>query len=538
MNVEVEKVIEWQRQLRSALLLELSAAPASTARELVRRLAARGIVIDKSHLNSTLYTHRDQFWCDRSAPPQWHLVGGMKDVRDEPSPETAASRWPFRLYRWQAEALDAWEARQRRGVVEAVTGTGKTMVGLAAAHDELQRGGRVLVLVPSKELLHQWHANAMKFLPGIAVGLLGDGHSNTLASAQLVIAVVNSARLYDTSPPPQCLLIADECHRYGSAQNSKALDPRFPRRLGLSATYARSDDAHQTALDPYFSGPCFQMDYKRAVADGVTAHFKVALVGVEFEPDERQLYDQVNSVANKARKWLVEHQRIPAEPFGEFMRQVSALSKGGGDDATWKARKFLQAFAERRGILAETPRKAQALMGLTAAILAADRVICFTQTIKAAEDAAEALRTQGILAGAIHAALPGDERTALLNRFKEGGLKVIVAPQVLDEGVDVPAADLAVILGASKTNRQMIQRMGRVLRRKEDHRLARFVVVYVNETSEDPARGAHEDFLSEIIDVADEVRSFSAEDEAAEACAYLNAFGATGATSVVPRYSS
>jgi superfamily II DNA or RNA helicase len=71
----------------------------------------------------------------------------------------------------------------------------------------------------------------------------------------------------------------------------------------------------------------------------------------------------------------------------------------------------------------------------------------------------------------------------------------VTAPQVLDEGVDVPAADLAVILASSRSRRQMIQRMGRVLRRKPERTLARFVIVHVEGTVEDPSCGAHETFL-------------------------------------------
>jgi superfamily II DNA or RNA helicase len=96
----------------------------------------------------------------------------------------------------------------------------------------------------------------------------------------------------------------------------------------------------------------------------------------------------------------------------------------------------------------------------------------------------------------------------VLRRFAEGDLQVISAPRVLDEGVDVPEADLAVIIGASRSRRQMIQRMGRVLRRKPDHRRARFAVLYVESTIEDPAQGAQETFLEEITEVADEVRPF------------------------------
>ena len=81
-------------------------------------------------------------------------------------------------------------------------------------------------------------------------------------------------------------------------------------------------------------------------------------------------------------------------------------------------------------------------------------------------------------------------------------MRAVTAPQVLDEGVDVPAADLAVILAASRSRRQMIQRMGRVLRRKPDGRVAHLIIVYAAGTVEDPALGAHDGFLDEITPVA------------------------------------
>jgi superfamily II DNA or RNA helicase len=111
----------------------------------------------------------------------------------------------------------------------------------------------------------------------------------------------------------------------------------------------------------------------------------------------------------------------------------------------------------------------------------------------------------------MHSALAGQDRAETLRRFAAGQLDVLAAPRVLDEGVDVPAADLAVIIGASRSRRQMVQRMGRVLRRKPDGRHARFAVLFVEGTVEDPRRGAHETFLGEIVDVADHVSCFPAE---------------------------
>ena len=266
------------------------------------------------------------------------------------------------------------------------------------------------------------------------------------------------------------------------------------------------------------------MDYTRAIGDEVTAHFTVALIAVRFTGVERDAYDEADTKASKARQWLIQHGEVRAEPFGEFMKDVSALAKGDGTAATWKARIYQKAFNERRRILAETPAKRARLRDLVAAIGSADRTIVFTQTIDAAEDAVRSVRTGGLTAEAIHSQLDDGGRQSMLGRFAEGRLKMIAAPQLLDEGVDVPAADLAIILAASSSRRQMVQRMGRVLRRKADGRLARFAILYVEGTSEDPATGAHGDFLDEVTSVADKVQYFGASTSATKVSVYLNDF--------------
>ena len=123
----------------------------------------------------------------------------------------------------------------------------------------------------------------------------------------------------------------------------------------------------------------------------------------------------------------------------------------------------------------------------------------------------------------MHSELAAADRREVLGRFAGGELDVLAAPRVLDEGIDVPAADLAVIVGASRSRRQMVQRMGRVLRRKPDGRLARFAVVFVEGTVEDPAYGAHEAFLGEVVDVAERISCFPAAVAAGQAGALLAA---------------
>jgi RNA polymerase primary sigma factor len=409
-------------------------------------------------------------------------------------------------------------------VVEAVTGAGKTVVGVAAALDELWRRGQVVVLVPTVELQHQWALELASRLPDWRrVGLLGAGAGDSLVTSDVLVAVVNSARAIDVRPIRQGgLLVADECHRYGSAVNRFALDRRFRRRLGLSATYAREDDGNLAWLDPYFGGVCFRLDYRRAVADRVMARFTVSLVGVVLSAGERTRYDELTDTMTGLRARLLRQFGVPASPFETFLRAVGALAESDGD-GSGVARAYRRAMLERRRLLAETPAKDAALELVAPALGAAERSIVFTQSIAASERACRVLTGCGLQADVMHSGLSGVRRQEALARFAAGETRVLAAPRVLDEGIDVPVADVAVILGASRSRRQMVQRMGRILRRKPDERRARFAVLFVEDTVEDPRLGAHEAFLGEIVDVADRVSCFSAQVAAAQPGAVVEA---------------
>lgn len=529
--------------LADDLATALAAAPGSTAAELIARLPA-GAESCEREVSFALFAGHDRFRCDRASPPRWQLVGpgtgagthlepacgsvgppraGLAGDRDrERGRGPAAVGGPnplppgpsqLSLYAWQVEALMAWRRQGSRGVVEAVTGTGKTMVGMAAALAELAWRGQVLVLVPTVELAHQWARELDRCLAlagyhETRVGQLGDGSKDSLATHDVLVAVVNSARSVDVRPiRAGGLLVADECHRYGSAINHLALDPRFLRRLGLSATYAREDDGNLDWLDPYFGGTCFRLGYRRAVDEGVTARFSATFVGVEISGEERACYDELSRQMRCLRARLVDGYGVPEEPFEAFMRAIGRLADGDGGDAggagSGLARAYRQAMLERRRLLADTPAKQTALAALAPAIVASDRTIVFTQSIAGAERAHGTLVTSGLRAGLVHSRLASSSRRDVLEHFARGRLDVICAPRVLDEGVDVPAADLAVIVGASRSRRQMVQRMGRVLRRKASGRRARLAVVFAEETVEDPRWGAHEAFLGEVTGVAD-----------------------------------
>src|SRR6187401_1376752 len=108
---------------------------------------------------------------------------------------------PRQLYRWQLDALVSWLRCGRRGVVEAVTGSGKTDVAIAAASDALRRGRFVLVVVPSRVLMEQWHGRLTAEMPEARIGRLGDSGKDRPASCDVLVATRHSAAAHKPVPP-------------------------------------------------------------------------------------------------------------------------------------------------------------------------------------------------------------------------------------------------------------------------------------------------------------------------------------------------
>lgn len=411
---------------------------------------------------------------------------------------------------WQVEAFAGWAAAGCIGVVEAVTGAGKTRLAIAAVRSCLAHDGRALVLVPTLDLLGQWRSQLRELVPGARVGQLGGGQADDLHEHHVIIATPHSAASLPVDLPMGAvgLLVADEAHRYGAPTWGAALKPDFGMRLALTATYERNDDGLVDILAPYFGGVVAEYDFARAAADGVIAPFDIEFIGVELTDRERATYVAADRRVRDLRRELVSH-GLPKSPLELIAAAAKLSAQGEGPPharesrETAAARAFLSALRGRREVAAQATAKL-AVVDQIAPRLAADgtRTLVFTDTVGQAEAAVRALRRGGVAAEEMHGDLPGGKRRIRLAQFRNGTLQAVVAPRVLDEGVDVPDAELAVVLAAFRTRRQMIQRLGRVLRLKPDGRAATLVIAYAMGTREDPEQGAQEDFLRGITGVA------------------------------------
>jgi RNA polymerase primary sigma factor len=409
------------------------------------------------------------------------------------------------LYRWQLDALISWLRCGRRGVIEAVTGSGKTDVAIAAAADALRRGRFVLVLVPSRVLMEQWHARLTAAMPERRIGRLGDDGRDVPTECDVLVATRHSTAAHKPVPPSAAggLLIADECHGLGGKTLRRALLPQYEERLGLTATLERSDDAVTELLLPYFGGVCFRYGFEQAIPDGVCAPPRVAFVGVSLSVDERAEYAAVEQRLVSARHHLRVVRDMPLEPFGDFLAAVSYLAERDAGADGRAARDYLDAFSKRRQIVAQTSAKYELLGSLAPAIEGADGALVFTETVRAANHAINRLDPL-VSIDVITGSTARGQRREILDDLRDRKLDAVAAPRVLDEGIDVPDANLGIVMSASRTRRQMIQRMGRVLRRKRAGVAARFVIMFAKDTLEDPAQRIERDgFLDEIERIAE-----------------------------------
>lgn len=412
---------------------------------------------------------------------------------------------------WQVRALNEWIQAGESGIVEAVTGTGKTVVGILAAARALRYGEKVVVCVPTLILLRQWVERLNDYLPDVVVGELHGTCKDSIEEVDVLVATAQSALNYVTiHEKDSTILIADEVHGFGAPTRQSILDPDYTSRLGLTATLERdNDEGVEDFIVPYFESTVFTYTYSDGLADGVLAPFKIGFFGVDFLPSEQQEYDELGSEMGRLR-WRLEERGLKARSDKELFGKIALLSKDKSADFQDMrlAQKFMSNLSQRKGLQASARNKIEAIEKLAHPLSFSTRGLVFTETIDSATSIARLLNDVKVNAHSFDSQLTSDERQEVLDLYADGRYQVLCAPRVLDEGVDVPDADVGVIVAASRSRRQMIQRMGRIVRPNRGGHPSTFFIMYLKGTREDPKMGAHEGFLSEVEPYATEVSYF------------------------------
>jgi len=363
------------------------------------------------------------------------------------APQLTMGRWsPIELRPYQEAALWAWELAERRAVVVLPTGSGKTRLALAAM---ARTGSSALCLVPTRILLAQWVHHLSRAYTG-PVGCYGDG-AHELAA--LTVATFESAYRYmDQLGNRFDLLVIDEAHHFGCGLRDEALEMSIAAaRLGLTAT-PPSDLAVAERLVQIIGPTAYELTIGD-LAGTFLSGFDIVTLHLDLTAAERQAYERWMTTFRTVH---AQFRRVaPGASWEDFARTAGRTVEG---------RRALDAFRRARKLVTFTEAKRE-MLGVLLRRHRDTRLLIFT----ADNESAYAVARE-------HLVMPftcdigRGEREEVLERFREGSLRALVSARVLNEGIDVPDADVAIVVGGALGRREHVQRVGRLLRPREGKR--------------------------------------------------------------------
>jgi superfamily II DNA or RNA helicase len=366
---------------------------------------------------------------------------------------------------YQQEALATWWKAGRRGLCVLPTGTGKTFLG-ALVIQKVSRPS--LVVVPTLDLLRQWVGQLTDFF-GVEIGAVGGGD---YFFHPITAITYDSARIHvERWANKFGLVIYDEVHHLpGPGYSETAIASLAPFRLGLSATPERADGGE--SVYPELVGPIV---YRREIGElsgDFLAEYRATRVLVDLTPEEEEEY----RISRETYRQFVADRGISFAQANGWQRFIFEASRSA------EGRNAMRAYRRQKEIERTASGKFRMLEELMTKH-AGERIIVFT-----ADNATVYRIARQYLVPPITHQTKVKERKQILERIHSGEYTVVVTSQVLNEGVDVPAASVGIVLSGSGTTRENVQRLGRILRKYKDKQAVLYEVV---------ARGTAEEFTSE-----------------------------------------
>jgi superfamily II DNA or RNA helicase len=391
----------------------------------------------------------------RTGDADWREILDEMSAVDEATEVGVQRRDPTgrELRRPQLRGLKAWEGNGQRGILAHATGSGKTVTGRCAiaAHT-----GPAVVVVPTDLVARQWVAQLRvdMAVTGRRVHLCGTGATDWKTrlrtwmtdpdTDRVAVAVAPTAAserfLTHLRGVPDLLLVGDEVHRLGAASYRHVLEIDAVARLGLSATPERAGDPDGTAiLMDYFSGIVDRYTLADAMADGVLCQYTYHPHVVRLSADEET-------------EWMDATRKIG--------RAIAASGELGGalQSPSVKAMIMLRARIAKKAAW----KVPAAVETVRSSFVPGDHWLVYCDDADQMKQVAAELRSVGVEVVTYYSEMPGD-KAATLRHFRHNG-GVVVSIKCLDEGIDIPECDHALIAASSRNPREFIQRRGRVLR--------------------------------------------------------------------------
>lgn len=407
--------------------------------------------------------------------------GRLKEFADRLSRRDEIARLSTRpvllytLWDHQKTALEAWLKSGGKGILEMATATGKTMVGLAAAERLFKLHGnlRVLVLAHSRALLDQWRRETIEKL-----GFVGDpsaGFGSPLNYDGRFVVEFDTLQKVYKNPGAYAtdLLIVDEVHHGAGLRFREALDVPCRWKMGLSATVEGAERGQ--VLDRYLGKTVYTFTLKEAREQGVVPDFKLHVhrtfldVAEDIEFKEisehiKKLLNFINASDQERIRVLSGHKFSRFESLGDFVK-LMRNSRYSENEVPEEWQKLIGLIYRRRLIIHRSAPKMEQAIALVKQLGNRKKCVVFSMDIETCERIYGSVK-DSVPAYRVHSDLHPNDVKRALSAFRNCTTGVLIAPKMLDEGIDVPDAEIGINVASAKTRLQLVQRMGRILRNR------------------------------------------------------------------------
>lgn len=377
---------------------------------------------------------------------------------------------------YQKKAINKWTLNGYRGILEMPTATGKTFTAMGCIN-RLQKERRRLftvIAVPYKHLTRQWIENVCEWNKKakpeqrISPNILNTTESNDWNNDLLtVVNEFNDVKhggghgtndyivctTYNVLSKPKfidaikrvngdLLLVADEAHHTGAPTTQKGLLGEYSARLALTATPKRYfDEAGTDLIQKYFKGVAYSMDIGQAIRGDYLAPYEYRPIFAELTSEETDEYVKLT------KSIAIIHMRDKDKPPSDELLRLENKRARIVAKADQKYQKLAEILGRRENSL--------------------EHAIIYCHDGKQLEKVGHALTERNISYDVISAETDMAAAHAKLKSLTWKDHQCIVAMRCLDEGVDVPSAQLGIIMASTGNPLQYIQRRGRFLRKSK-----------------------------------------------------------------------
>jgi superfamily II DNA or RNA helicase len=393
-------------------------------------------------------------------------------------------KFPFKLTKDQIEAVDAWIMNDKKGSIIYSTGTGKTEIAFECAkrafeavlHKERSSGNNsfnILFLVPRIVLVRQNIDRLIRY--GIPQEKIGAYFGERKEIREITISTYQSAISNLDLINNSDMIIFDEVHLVSDTATTLrkvfqfviSTDPKRPL-LGLTATIDEQDPKYNTILSLLPSVKRYMI--KEAVKDNRLARPVVIPIKVDLTHDEKKIYDECSTKIRNISSYL--HTSDP--------KSITSLLRRGGRTAGL-ARAWFANVKERKNLINCAKNKLSAAVDIIATKHPSERIMVFSETIESIQMLKELLQNRRIKSMLIDSKLKSKERQKILSEWGKEFFPLL-SVHTLEIGYDVPEVRVAIILATTSNMNQIVQRIGRTIRKTAGKDTALIYTIYLSFT--------------------------------------------------------